>query len=264
IKYQKNEFNLNAKARLIKDGSFSIFQVEKILFWIFLPAFLTGVYFICLRGCSILFYMVLGALLGAFYPVSSKYGLSELTIGIIFGPVLINGVYTALTGNFNPAVFNFSICSGIITSILLVVHSLMDYEYDLKSGKKTVPVMLKSKNLTITLIAIMIFSAFALAGYTSMKYNLGLIFLLPVIAVLPVSFKLILSLDDYINVRDIKFTPKWYFGVMENWDDIVKNNIAYFMFRFYLARNLTVIFNVCLAAASLYMNMNIWNWYYLF
>ena len=52
------------------------------------------------------------------------------------------------------------------------------------------------------------------------------------------------------------FIPKKYFGKMENWNEIVNNNYAYYMYRFYLARNIAVIFNITLVFAIL-LNINV-------
>ena len=186
-------------------------------------AFIIGVYFISQRGFTILSYMIIALILCTFYPISSRYGLSELTLGAIFGPLLINASYFALTGQFDPKVFFFSIASGVITSILLTAHSLMDYEYDVEIGKKTIPVIFKNKNLTVILCTI------------------------------PVGYKLIMSLYDYIEIKNVQFIPKWYYGIMENFEEIKKEGFAYFMFRFYLARNLGIIFNIALAIVCLFV-----------
>ena len=145
----------------------------------------------------------------------------------------------------------FSIASGLLTSILLITHSLMDYEYDITTDKKTIPVLIKNKPETINFIGVIILISYILIIYTTIKYETAKLFLAPVILTLPVSYKLIKSLYDYINIKDVQFIPKWYLGVMENWEEIKKNNMAYFMYRFYLARNLASIFNIILALVCL-------------
>ena len=59
---------------------------------------------------------------------------------------------------------------------------------------------------------------------------------------LPVATKLIESIKDYVNVKDIKFEPRWYWGFFENWKEIKERKLDYFMFRFYLARNFAFFF----------------------
>lgn len=241
------------KARLILNKTYSIKSIEKILIIMVAVAFVIGVYFISQRGFTILSYMVIAFILCSFYPVSSRYGLSELTLGAIFGPLLINASYFALTGQFDPKVFFFSIASGFITSILLIAHSLMDYEYDVEICKNTIPVMLKNKNLTVNFISFLILASYFLIALTSYRYDISrLTYIIPVLFTIPVSIKLILSLYDYIEIKNVEFIPKWYFGIMENWEEIKKSGFDYFMFRFYLARNLGIIFNLTLAIVCLF------------
>lgn len=240
-------FRNKQKARLILNKTFSFKSVEKILFVMMSLAFIIGLYFVSIRGYLIFSYMILTVILSSIYPYSAKFGLSEIIIGTIFGPLLINGTYFALSGQFDSQVFIFSIASAIITTILLIVHSLMDYEFDVEVGKKSIPVMLKNKNLTINFISIMILISYGLLVFVCLKYQASKLILIPILFTLPIAIKLISSLYDYIQIKNVSFIPKWFYGPMENWDIILKNNFAYFMFRFYLARNLSSIFNIVLS-----------------
>ncbi len=247
-------FRNKKKARLILNKTYSIKAVEKILIIMLILAFIIGLYFISQRGFTILSYMIIAVILCSFYPISSRYGLSEIVIGAIFGPLLINASYFVLTGQFDPKVFNFSLSSGIITSILLIAHSLMDYEYDVEYGKNTIPVILKNKNLTINFISFLILISYFILALTSYKYGMSkLIFIIPILLTIPVAVKLVLSLYDYIEIKNVQFVPKWYYGVMENFEEIKKAGFAYFMYRFYLARNLGIIFNISLAIVCLFV-----------
>lgn len=250
-----NEINFKSarKAKALLNGAYSMKQARQILLIMLIIAFLIGIYFTFLRGGSIFLYMAITAILAGFYPVSSKYGLSEIVVGVVFGPVLINASYCALCGQYDSQVFNFSIASGIMTTILLIAHSLMDYEYDINSGKNTLPVLLKNKNLTVNFISLLILISYFILIFTSVKYGFNKMFIvIPIVLSLPVATKLVLSLYDYIDMKDVEFIPKWYLGPMENWDEINKINFAFFMYRFYLARNLAAIFNIMLAFSCAY------------
>ncbi len=61
---------------------------------------------------------------------------------------------------------------------------------------------------------------------------------------LPIATKLLKSMKDYINIKDVKFIPIWYWGLFENWEKIEKSGMAFYMFRFYLARNFAFLFAV--------------------
>ncbi len=249
-----NEINFKnqKKARMILNGAYTMAEVKNIIISFCAVSAIIGVYFILIRNFNVLLYMAIAGILSSFYPVSSKYGLSELVVGAVFGPVLVNGSYFVLTGIFDPQVYNLSIAIGIMTTILLIAHSLMDYEFDINAGKKTIPVLLKNKNLTINLISLLIIASYGILIYTSAKYGMKSLLLLPIIATIPIAIKLVLSLYDYIQIKDVEFKPKWYFGKMENWEEIKENHFEYFMYRFYLARNLSVIFSLALAINCLF------------
>ena len=66
--------------------------------------------------------------------------------------------------------------------------------------------------------------------------------MLYVFLTLPIATKLLESIKDYINIKDVEFKPRWYWGMFENWENIKKQNIAFYMFRFYLARNFSFFF----------------------
>lgn len=240
-------FKNDMKARLILNGTYTLPKVKNIIAALLVIPALAAVYFCFTRGLNILWFVIPAILLAAFYPKSAKCGLQEVAIGLLFGPLLVCGTYYAFMGYFSLRMYNFSMAIGIFTSILLITHGLMDYEYDVASGKKTLPVLLKNKYLTINLILVLILLGLGIYIYTKLDYCMSFVFYIPVICVIPVARKLLSSLKDYIEIRDVKFEPKWYHGIMENWDQIKNTGAQYFMYRFYLARNLSLIFNVTLA-----------------
>ena len=67
-------------------------------------------------------------------------------------------------------------------------------------------------------------------------------YMLLVFLTLPIATKLNESMKDYINIKDIEFKPRWYWGMFENWKEIQEKRIDFFMFRFYLARNFAFFF----------------------
>ena len=240
-------FRSKRKAKMILNGTYSLIDVKKILFFLVIAAYLIGMYFVFTKGIIILLFMIITILLSAFYPVSTKYGLGEITVGFIFGPVLINSIYYALTGNFNNVVLYLSLAIGLITIVLLVTQSIMEYDFDKSEGKKTLPVIVGSQKNGVISIATIISLSYLFIIIGIFKFNLSGLFYLPIIITLPISYKLVSSLFQFTKQQNNDCIPKFYYGRMENWESIVQNDFAFFMFRFYLARNLSVIFNFTLA-----------------
>jgi len=240
------DINFNSrvpKARLILNNTYSFKQIEIILIILFLIPVSAGIYFTFVSGLQILIYMILGGLLTLFYPISAKYYLSETIIGLIYGPLMITGGYFALTKEFNFNLFILSTAIMLSTVVLLHTHSIMDWEYDIKNSKKSLAILTGSKENAVKVLKALITCAYAIVvlGVLSAKFNPHMLY---VFLTLPIATKLPASIKDYINIKDVKFQPRWYYGLFENWDAIKKQGIEYFMYRFYLARNFALFFAI--------------------
>ena len=78
-----------------------------------------------------------------------------------------------------------------------------------------------------------------LAGVLLNIFNSKMLY---VFLTLPIATKIISSMKEYIEIKDVKFKPRWYFGFFENWKEIQNAKLEFFMFRFYLARNFSFWF----------------------
>ncbi|MDR0971446.1 MAG: prenyltransferase [Bacteroidales bacterium] len=197
------------------------------------------------RGYSILWLILTTAILGLGYSFPkirlSYRGFGELVIGIIFGPLLMVGMFFASCGEYSLPLFLVSLAIGLLVINIVYSHSVMDMPCDTSIGKKTLAHLLKSnKNRLIATRAFSFIPFFIIIlgiilGYFSWKYIFVLISL-------PIAIKLYLSLRDF--ALDIPFNekPKWYLLTMERWEEIQKAGISWFMFRWYLSRNLVTLF----------------------
>jgi len=131
--------------------------------------------------------------------------------------------------------------------VLLDAHNLMDYDYDKSNSKHTLCTAIGTKKRALALIAAEIIIAYLIIIYLAAIKQFSYWILLSIALTAPLSVKLLISLNDYNNVKDLKFIPKWYLGPMENWDIIQKESYEYFMYRFYIARNIGFIFCVTIA-----------------
>ncbi len=250
LKLQKgerlSEIRFNAgkeKARLIINGTFPLLAVGVIIFTLFSIATIIGFYFFLLYGVAVLKIAALTAFLGLIYPISAKLYLSEIVISLIFGILLPKGVYLAMTGWSSTNLFLFSIALALIITPLAHIHSIMDWEFDEKNNKHTLARLCQTKKNAVTALGIMIFGAYSVLGImVALNYVPPLMLLTFLTA--PIGFELVKSADDYINMVDVDFKPRWWFGPMENWKHIQAEGTAFFMYRFYLARNLATLFAV--------------------
>lgn len=229
------------KARLIINGTYSLKQVERILNILFSIAAGIGICFSIFSGWKILIFMLLGAVLTLFYPISSRYHLSEIVVGLVFGPLVIMGGYYALTKSFDGNLFFLSFAIFFSTLVLLHTHNIMDWEFDIKNNKNTLCILSKTKEN-----AVKVLFGFICASYGVIVLGVMLGLLNPkmfyVFLTLPIATKLLESIKDYINIKDVKFEPRWYYGMFENWKAIKEAHLDFFMYRFYLARNFSFFF----------------------
>ena len=231
------------KARLITNGVYSLENIQAILVVLFSIGLLAGLYFAFVSGWQVLIFAFLGAILTLFYPISSKYYLAEITIGLIFGPLMIMGGYFALTQEFNSNLFLLSFAIFFSTLVLLHTHNIMDWEFDIKNNKNTLALLCKTKTNAINALKYIIIAAYLILviGVLNLNFNPNMLY---VFLTLPIATKLLESIKDYINIKDVKFEPRWYYGFFENWNEIKSQKIDFFMFRFYLARNFSLFFGI--------------------
>ena len=100
---------------------------------------------------DLLYYAAAGALGGFFYTapplkLSARRGLGELTIGLLFGPVLTMGTVYALTGIHSQAAFLVGIPVGLLTISILWVNEFPDVPSDIATGKVHLVAALGIKN----------------------------------------------------------------------------------------------------------------------
>ena len=154
---------------------------------------------------------------------------------------MITGGYFALTSSFNSSVLLLSFAIFFATLTLLHADNIMDWEFDIKEGKRTLAIMSGNKQNAIGLLSFMMIMAYSIVviGILIGKLELNTLY---VFLTLPIMVKLIKSMKEYIEIKDVQFKPRWYWGFFENWKAIQEKNIAFYMFRFYLARNFSFFF----------------------
>ena len=231
------------KAKLITQEIYSLNQVKTILMTLFGIGLLSGLYFTLITGWQVLIFALIGGILTLFYPISSRYYLAEITIGLIYGPLIIMGGYFGLSGEFNSDLLLFSFAIFFSTLVLLHTHNIMDWEFDIKENKNTLAILCKTKENAIKALKYMIVLSYAIIvlGVLNLNFNPDMLY---VFLTLPIATKLLESIKDYINIKDVKFEPRWYWGFFENWKEIKSEKIDFFMFRFYLARNFSLFFAI--------------------
>lgn len=226
----------------LQDGSATLKDLRRVIVVFFALAVALGLCIWLRRGNLLLWIFLATLVMGVFYsapPLKLGYrGLGELVIGIIFGPLLMTGVYVSACGLFDWSIVFISIPVGLLVMNIVYTHSYIDQVADAASGKMTFARLLKTDTanlcacFVINLLPFALVVAGVLTGYLHWLYLLCLL-------VLPRAVWLLKSLlaFAYHPDFDTKHPPR-YMGRMENWEAICQAGLDWFMVRWYTARNL--------------------------
>jgi 1,4-dihydroxy-2-naphthoate octaprenyltransferase len=107
---------------------------------------LAGAYLAILRSPWIILLMVIGVAGSLLYtadPIVLKArGLGELTVFLMWGPLIPLGAYLVQTGTISALPVLLATPVGLLVALVLLANNIRDIEYDGSMGMKTVPVLL--------------------------------------------------------------------------------------------------------------------------
>ncbi|MDL2257152.1 prenyltransferase [Bacteroidales bacterium OttesenSCG-928-I14] len=205
------------------------------------------------RGNFILILALVTAVIGVSYsgpPLRLSYhGLGELVIGIMFGPLLMTGVYYAACGIWNYSVLFVSVPVGMLVMNIVYSHAIMDYEPDKEVGKNTFAILLKTKKNMIIFHAFLVSFAFVIIISGVLLKYLSVFYLL-VLLTLPLALYQHYMMRKFVDDPDRVFIPKWWMGPMsKNWERLQAAGLDWFMIRWLSARNLLSFFCLMIIVA---------------
>ncbi len=206
-----------------------------------------------LRGNFILWIALATATLGISYsgpPLRLSYhGLGEIAIGIIFGPLLMTGVYFATCGRFDWSILFISIPVGLLVMNIVYTHAIMDCEPDKEVGKMTLAVLLHSKKRMLACSFLILFFAYGLIIAGVITGDLSKYYLFTFLT-LPMAINLFYLMIEFVKNPERKFTPRFWMGPMGNWGKYQEFNLDWFMIRWLSARNLLSFFCLIIILVS--------------
>lgn len=243
VNFDKKEYLKNSqktKCRYLISG---LIKEREILYWagsyLFIAA-LIGIFFYFKCGIGVLYYALVGGIIAISYSFLSKIRLSEVVIAIAYGPALFGGVYYVMTKTYSWEVFVLSIPTMIITVILLYIHTVMDFEYDINEGHNTIANMFDSPLDSLIVLKWLIILAYisplilCILDITDWQVLLSWL-------TIPLALDLYKSMVDYSVNSDSIPKHKWYHFPMEE-----MRGAPSFMIRMYQARNLSIYYTLLL------------------
>ncbi len=138
-----------SKCLYIKKGKATLNDILKVVITYLGISCLTGLFLLFRCGLPVIWLALIGGIFVLLYAKLSQHGFSELAVGITFGPLLFEGVYFVMTGHFSLDVFIMSLAVVMFTIGLMYTHTVLDFEGDMCSHKKTLVCRLGDKKKAI-------------------------------------------------------------------------------------------------------------------
>ncbi len=223
----------------------------KTTFWVAtlfcIIATVAGAVIFYFRGIEVLYIAIAVGVLGLQYsapPLRLSYnGMSDITLGIIFGPLLMLGVYLSATGELSWQTLFFSIPIGLLVSNIGFTDSMLEYNTDKSVEKKNLAVLIGNQKINNFAPVLILVSGVIWAGL-SPYYLLTLL-----ITYMPIA--LFRMMYWFVKDPSRQFEPQKWMGPIQNWEDIKKYGLDWYMIRWFLARNYVTFFCVIIIIVSL-------------
>lgn len=230
-----------AKYPYLTDGSATPKQLFNAVVRFGLGALVCGVIICMFRGWSLMLVAVAAGFLAFFYsapPLKLCYhGLGELVTGLIFGPLLMLGVFWASAGEIWWGILGVSIPMGLLVTNILFTHSMIDKAGDTASEKKTLAAICPRCNLLISWL--LIFVPFLIITYFAWSQNRWIYLI--TYAMLPRAIWLFWSLIQFQKGTDFEkelAKPRKILGPMGDWPKYRELGLDWFLIRWLTARNI--------------------------
>ncbi len=204
-----------------------------------------GVAVALLCGWKILWFALAGFIIGMSYsgaPLRLGFcGFGELVIFLMFGPLLMTGIYFACTGTVSNEIALMSVAVGLLVTNIVYSHSIMDAEHDIKVGKRTMAHVMGSRKGRIALSTVLNImpSVLIIVGVVIGWIHWAYLFCL---VTLPASVWLVRSLADFAFERPVEIAVKPWMGPMGDFSRYKAAGIDWFMLRWLTARNIVSFF----------------------
>ncbi|NPA34208.1 MAG: prenyltransferase [Chlorobi bacterium] len=194
---KNNYFRAQYGPHPLEHGFLSLKQLIAYFIVTLLIGVLIGIYLIHVRGEGVLWLFLAGLFFLLFYTYPLKYfGLGELAVLLVWGPLMIGGTYYVITGQWKweVVIASFPYALGV-TSVLFGKH-IDKIDADRAKGVRTFPVLVGEK--AARWIAILLISM----QYVTVVYLVIIGFFTPIMLIV------FLAIKDFIKTIKVFLNPK--------------------------------------------------------
>ena len=144
-----SEFAPDVKCAYLRKNESSLKDLLFVIFLYCIIALEAGVVLFFRAGVPVIWLALAGGVIVLSYPVFSRVGLSEAAVGIAFGPLLFEGMYYVMTKSFSAGVLLLGMSIVMFTIGVMYIHTILDYEGDKVSSKRTLALKFKDKDTAL-------------------------------------------------------------------------------------------------------------------
>jgi 1,4-dihydroxy-2-naphthoate polyprenyltransferase len=145
------------------EGKLNSRQVAIGVFLLYGIAFGIGIFLVLDRGWELLILCLVGVLSSILYtapPLKYKYlALGEVSVFLMWGPLMVLGAYFVQRQEFSMKAFWISIPFGILVALVILANNIRDIDHDQSKGISTIAILLGQRK-GMTLYFLLILSAY--------------------------------------------------------------------------------------------------------
>lgn len=199
-------------------------------------------------GYGVLLIAAIASVFVLFYSKFTMIGLGEFAVGMMYGPLLFEGIHLVMKGDFSFEIFILSLAVAPFIIAFLYTHTLLDYDGDKCSHKKTIACSF-SKDTSLKILMVIYGIGYTLiTAYIVLTKNY---YAFIVYVTLPLVCELYKTMKIYNTDKNYKPAVKWWNYPLGNWDYITKEGSESFYLRMYLSRNINTWFTLIICATLL-------------
>ena len=251
VDFNKSEYLKNTqktKCRYIISGCMTEKEVLKLALVYFVIAGILGLFLFLKCGYGVLYFALAGGISAILYSTLSRIRMSEIAVAVAYGPALSGGVYYVMTKTFSWDAIILGMPTMFMTLVLLYIHTVMDYEFDINENKQTLANSFDSQLDSLVILKWLLIFAYVSPIFLCI-FDIADWQVLSVILTIPLVVDLYNSMSQFAIHPESVPEHKWYHFPMENLKYIKNTNAESFMVRMYQSRNLMMYFSILLSVA---------------
>jgi 1,4-dihydroxy-2-naphthoate octaprenyltransferase len=179
-------------------------------------AIIIGLYLAAIRGWPLLWIGLAGAFSSVTYtapPFKYKYmALGELSVFLMWGPLMVLGSYFIQRRVFSINAFLISLPFGLLVALVLLANNIRDISHDRSKGILTLPIMMGQRNGLRLYSSLMILAYIGIIGMSGPLYPWSLIVLFSMPLALKLLRQMLQKIPDDADAQTAKLDTA--FGVL--------------------------------------------------